>query len=272
MRAVAVTLAGHVRDHQLIQEMKRLFKQEKIWSVRQKVLEAVGKMKIASLRPELEAVIASEESLPSEKAKAIVSLLEVVDGINRAEIERLGTSNRSGLRQLACRAVVHYQSLRDLDRLFDLARDSHPDVRLEAIQAIGQLRPEKQNEVIQMARRSLRDPNCQVAASAAWLMTLYHPEEGGRAFERQLYDHRPEVRVLAAAASSATGRYGAPLATQQMQQHPDPYVRLNLAIGLIDVRQSVDEAVSHLSQMLLSEKENWYTWDVGLFHVIMNKP
>lgn len=273
IRAMAVKLAGHLRDHQLKEEVKRLFKNERVWAVRQKVLEAAGKMKIASLRPQLEALIASDESLPGEKALAIAALLEVIETINRPEIERLSSSNRSGLRQLACRAIVHYQSMRDLDRLFFLSKDPHPDVRLESIQAIGQLRPSNQEDsIVELARRGILDGNPQVAASAAWLLTLYAPEEGSKAFHGQLQDERPEVRALAAAALAATGKYGEAIAAEHFQMHPDPYVKLNLALGLIGVRHSTQQAAQHLTHMLLTDRDKWSLREAGLFQALVNIP
>lgn len=273
IRAMAVKLAGHFRDHRLMEEVKRLFHSEKVWAVRQKVLEAAGKMKIVSLRPDLEAIIASQGSLPAEKSIAIESLLEGVEAINRPEIERLVSSERSGLRQLACRAIVHVQSIRDLDRLFHLVSDLHPDVRLEAFQAIGQLRPPNENNVVvEAARRGIRDTHAKVAASAAWLLTLYASEEGGQAFDRLLHDHRSDVRSFAAAALGATGKHGVACAEGHFKTHSDPYVRLNLALGLIGLRQSTADCLQFLSRMLASDKEKWRTLDVGIFQAIVNTP
>lgn len=271
IRAMAVKLAGHCRDHQLIVEVKRLFKEEKVWSVRQNILEAAGNMKIYPLRADLEAVIASEETLPSDKALAIAALLNIIDTINRSEIERLSSSNRSGLRQLACLAIAHYQSLRDLDCLLELTRDTHPDVRLASLQAIGQLRP-KSNEIANLAKRCTSDGNPQVAVSAAWLLTLYTPQEGFKAFEELLEDERSEVRLIAAAALASTGSYGIPFATEKFSNHPDPYVKLNLALGLIGQRQCTSNAAQHIKKMLLTEKTKWSSLEVGLFKVIANHP
>jgi HEAT repeat protein len=272
VRTVAVKLAGHFRDHNLVKEVKRLFREEKVWSVRQQVLEAIGKMKIISLRDELERVIASNESFATEKALAISSLLELLDTINRNEIERLASSNRAGLRQLACKAIAYFQSLRDLDQLLWLAGDSHPDVRLEALQAIGQLRPNGNVEkILALARQSAQDLNYKVALSAAWLLTLYIPEEGQRILERFLHDGRRDVRALTAAALGATGRYGITLTLDQFRIHSDPYVRLNLALGLLGQRQAVQEAADYVRQILMTEKDNWSTLEAGLFRAIMNK-
>lgn len=273
VRGVAVKLAGHFRDHQLIEEVKRLFNEEKVWAVRQEVIKAIGKMKIASLKNNLELLIASDESLAAEKALAISALLELIDSINRVEVERLSSSNRAGLRQLACQAIAYFQSIRDLDQLLRLAKDPHPDVRLEAFQAIGQLRPTQQLEdVLAIAHHGIHDANYQVALSAAWLLTLYAPLEGQQSIERFLHDKRRDVRILAAAALSSTGHYGIMLMLDQFRSHSDPFVRLNLAFGLIGQRQATEEAANYLRQMLITENEKWSKSQVGIFEAIINKP
>lgn len=274
IRAVAVKLASHFRDQKLLEEVVRLFKEEKVWVVRQKVLEAVGKMKVSLLRPDLEALIASDESLPAEKVLAIAALLELIDTVNRVEIEKLAASNRSGLRQLACQLIAHFQSDRDLDQLLLFAGDYQPDVRFQAYQALGQLKPlNKQNPlIIEAARRGIKDQNYRVALSAAWLLTLYEPQEGQQAFIRHLQDERREVRALAASALAATGPYGITLALDQFRTHSDPYVRLNLALGLIGLRQATNEASACVKTMLVADKEKWSTMEAGLFRAIVNKP
>ena len=273
VRQVAVKLASHFRDQKLIGQVKYLFKHEKTWPVRQRVLEAIGTMKIDSLRLDLEGLVASENSLPKEKALAITALVELLDQVNRPEIERLAQSNRSGLRQLACQAIAHFQSLRDLDCLLQLAQDAQADVRLEAFQAIGQLRPVSQVEaVLSVARRGIKDAHPQVALSAAWLLILYAPEEGKQAFIPFLADDRRDVRLLAAAALSTAGSYGMSLVLDQFRTHSDPYVRLNLALGLIGQRLAVQDAAVFLNHMLMTEKDKWSTLESGLFSAISNKP
>lgn len=273
IRSVAVKLAGHFRDYKLIEEIKRLFKEEKVWAVREEVLGAIGKMKIVSLKSDLEDLIASDESTAEEKALSISALLELLDTINRTEIENLSTSNRAGLRQLACEAIAYFQLLRDLDQLLLLAEDPKSDVRCEAFQAIGQLRPTESVENIKaLARQGVQDSNYQVAISAAWLLTLYVPEEGQKAFIRFFNDKRREVRALSAAALGATGRYGITLVLDQYRSHPDAYVRLNLALGLIGQHQAIQETANYLKQMLTTDKEKWSTLELGIFRAILNKP
>lgn len=272
LRTIAVKLAAHFRDDKLIEEVKRLFHEERVWSVRQKVLEAIGKMKILSLKPELEALIGSSETSAKEKALAIAALLELLETINRQEVERLSSSSRSGLRQLACQAVAYFQCKEDFDQLLHLVKDPQADVRFEAFQAIGQLRPDQQETVLAVARQGILDNHYHVALSAAWLLTIYAPEEGQKVLLRFLHDKRRGVRYLAAAALNAAGQYGIALSHDQFRQHPDPYIRLNLALGLIGQRESVQEAAAYVSYLLATEKEKWRTLEAGLFHAIVNLP
>jgi len=272
VRRVAVKLAAHFRDQMLIDQVKRLFKEEKVWLVREEILEAIGKMRIVSLGRDLEGLIASDDTLPAEKALAISALLELLDEIPQIDVERLASSLRSGLRRLACQAIVYFQSLRDLDTLFSLAVDSHSDVRMEALQAIGQLRPVNQREkILTLARQSVQDRNDNVAISAAWLLTLYAKEEGQIVFQRLLHRPRRNVCILAAAALGATGGDGLPLTLYAFRSHIDPYVRLNLALGLIAQRHAVDEAAGGVKQIFSEEKKKWSVLEVGLFQAILSQ-
>lgn len=273
VRSTAVKLAGHFRDQKLIDEVKRLFREEKVWLVRKELIEAIGEMKIMELKNELESLIASDQSLEIEKTLAITSLLELLETINRPEVERLAYSNRSGLRQLASKSIAYFQSLRDLDLLLVLAQDYHSDVRSEAFQAIGQLRPKEQiNTIIALAKKGVSDPNYKVALSAAWLLTLYLPQEGQQVFANFLQDNRRDVRVLAAAALAACGKYGLELTRKEFFQHYDPMVRLNLALGLIYQRHFVDEASNHIKEMVIHNQDKWNCFEVGIFRAIYNKP
>lgn len=269
IRAVAVELSSNLRDAKLIAEIQRLFKEERVWEVRQQVIKAIGKMKIKTLSSDLKALIASEKSLAEEKALAIEALIHIWDEANREEIVKLTASNRAGLRLLASRAIGHFCSLRNIDQLFILATDHHAQVRLSAFQALGLIRPvENQEAILHLSRRGLQDPDFKAAISAAWLLTLYNPKEGQQALEKYLLHDRRDIRLLASAALNATGKYGAPLIGRCFTTHADAYVKLNLAIGAISQRLAVDQAAGVIDSILSSEKEKWSQREEGIFHYI----
>lgn len=269
IRAVAVKLAGHFRDAKLKEAVKRLFKEERAWIVRKEVIEAIGGMKLKEMRGHLELLIGSPESSAEEKSLAIAALVELLDEVNREEIVRLSSSNRAGLRLLACQAIAHFRSLRDQDQLMSLAKDHHYHVRAAAFQALGLLRPlDSSAQILALARPAIHDNHPYTAISAAWLLTLYSPNEGCQAFERHFSSDRRDIRILASSALAATGRYGTPLTYALFQSHPDPYVRLNLAIGLIGQRTAPMQAANVLDQVMTGEKEKWRWEEKGIFRAV----
>lgn len=269
IRAVSVELSSHLRDAKLKDGIKRLFKVDQNWIVRQNVLKAIGSMKIRELKPELKSLIESDQALAEEKALAIESLVALWDEVGRDEIQQLAQSNRAGLRLLACQVIAHFQNNRDLDLLLKLAQDHNASVRVASLQAIGLLHPEgeRATEAISLARSQLRDSHRKVWVSAAWLITLYSPEEGQQVFEWLLTNGSRDEKIWAAAALSSTGKYGAPLARRYVEYHPEPYVKLNLALGLICERNQ--KAIEVLAQGVKLEKEKWSWAEEGLFQALV---
>ncbi len=273
IRGTAVKLAAHFKDQALIDQVKILFYKENNWSVRKEIISAIGKMKIVDLKDQLKAIIANDESLAAEKALAIASLLELLDTIEKSELEKLKGCNRSGLRQLACKAISYFSLNGHLDILIELTQDAHPDVRMEALQAIGKLRPKGlDDKIVTIAKKGICDSNSSAALTAAWLLCLYSPLEGQKEIQYYLQDNRREVQLFAAAVLKATGHYGIELMLNQVYSHKDPYVRLNLAIGLIGQRVLVPFATETIQKILLTEKEAWRKETFGIFNFITNKP
>jgi HEAT repeat protein len=269
IRATAVKLACECRDNKLIIEIQNLFKKEKSWSVRKKIIKAIGKMKIREMKSTLENLVVSEESIFTEKLLASEALLNMVDKINDKNLEKLVSSPYSGLRRLACQIIAHFLSFENINYLLVLAYDPHAEVRLEALQALGQLKSKtEESKIIEIARKSIQEGNRHIAITGAWLLTLYVPKEGETAFKFFLADSRKDVRRLAAAALSSTGAYGSPLMLEQFRTHSDPYVRLNIAIGLIGQQIVVKEVCQFLKEILEGEKEKWTREAVGIFQPI----
>ncbi|MBA2368013.1 MAG: HEAT repeat domain-containing protein [Candidatus Protochlamydia sp.] len=272
IRALAVQLAGHLHDARLIAEIKRLFKEEKMRQVRQEVIKAIGKMKLIELRASLEDLIASEISPSEDKALAIESLVHLFDAMQENEIKRLAFSNRAGLRLLACKVIVHLSSVRDLQILYDLTQDSNPQVRAAAFQAIGLLRPREEKELVLLcARKGTQDLHFKAAISAAWLLSLYQPEEGNARLKDYLMSPKQEVRLMASAAVAAAGAYASPLALQYFESHSDPFVRLSLALGLIGQRMACPEAGHVIKEIITHDKQNWCEVEFGHFTAISNR-
>jgi HEAT repeat protein len=269
IRAFAVKLASQLHDEKLICLIKQLFYSEKVPLVRYEVIKAIGTMKIFELKDELELFISSEQNLSEEKALAIQSLVSLLDAPQREEIVHLTQSNRVGLRLVACESIAHFQSIRDLDQLLILTGDYHPDVKMASYQALGMMKPTKHKDIIlEAARKGIKDHHFKVALSAAWVLMLYQEEEAKEVLERYLLSSKAEVRLIASAALAQSGKAGINLASRFFKTHTDPYVRLNLACGLVKQRVHLKSASQVIKQVLVSQKEKFCEVTCGIFNPI----
>lgn len=262
VRNVAVQVASDFRDAKLQAEILRLLRNEKNWEVRLGAIRAVGKMDIKQAKPELMSIIADGRARADEKAAAIQSLVAMLETADRKEVMALAKSDRAGLRQLACQVVAYCDLNRDLDLITPLLRDYHPEVRASATLACGMFRTEHVKEMI-------RDPDPYVAMTAAWGSTIIDPNFGQKAFETLIDHPSRDIRLKAAAALVATGKYGASLIEKYFHQTKDPYIKMNLALGLINQRKETEHACYALFTGLLKEKERWMWDEDGFFRLLM---
>ncbi|MCE5317085.1 MAG: HEAT repeat domain-containing protein [Parachlamydia sp.] len=271
VRTIAVKLSGRLFDATLQDEIRRLFRSESNWQARLEVIRAAGSMRIVSLQPELVAIVGSTQSHAAEKAAAMTALVNLLDTVDRNEVEKLAKSDRAGLRQLACVVIRHLQLKRDADLLVQLVSDNRAEVRAAAWHTLGTLRlsqVEPAQSLSNLARKSLSDPDPSVAITAAWALTLIDPTTGQAALEPFLAHQEKEVRLLAAAALSATGQYGLPLAQAIFARTKEPSMRLNLALGLLGQRVQTKEACSAVAEVLL-QQERWMLDERGGFEMVL---
>lgn len=252
IRAVTVKLASNFRDSSLQEEVFRLLSSERNSLVRVEIIKALGKMKIKEAEKKLVAILSSSSSLAEEKASAIEALVTLIESANRSEIKKLSLSKRAGLRELACQVISHTFDCDNSDLLIPLLHDHSSDVRCSAVQTLGLLRLNECNgtEISTYLAPLLQDPDPYVAISAAWAMTLYEPRQGLAAFNRWLTHPNKEWRHFASGALAATGKYGTPLMQNMLVEINDPFVQVNLALGLIAQRQETARASKVLSRFL----------------------
>lgn len=265
IRKLTLQLAGNLRDEVIRKEVYKIFQQEKDWHIHQEAIKAVGAMKIQEARPLLVSIIASDTSSAEEKAAAIQSLVLLLDSMDREEIRKIAANDRAGLRLLACEVVAHFDQVSNLDLILPLVSDNHADVRAAALGTLGYLRGcdppgtkqyDRQN-IANLAVSKLKDPEAEVAIMAAWLLTLNDPLRGQKALEPWLADAVRDNRILASAALAASGRYGFPLTVTAFYKTQDPYVKMNLAMGMIGQRIETEAACDSLYEGLAKLKEKW---------------
>ena len=170
------------------------------------------------------------------------------------------------LRVLAAQAIGNLHSQRDCDLLLELCADYHCEVRASALHALGLLRPTMQGakpsslledplsnkgpalllrlpqlnaqlpSMTNLAISKLQDPSPEVSITATWMLTLHAPELAKAPLEYWLNHAQADLRYLAAAALSSTGQGGIPLMQHFFHNTQDTFVKMNLAIGLINNR------------------------------------
>jgi HEAT repeat protein len=270
IRAVAVKLASHMHDARLSDEVIRLFHEERNWIVRLEVLKAMGSMKVHESRPLLMNLIASSTSTAEEKLASVKSLVELLDTIETEELKQLASSDRSGLRLLACKLIEYFDLNQEMDVLADFLMDNHAEVRIAALHALGIMRVSlKEHPTLNsLCIKLVKDPNPQVAIMGAWVMTLNLSPLGAEAFAKLLKNENPEVRHTSAAALASTGKYGLAILLAQFKEASDPFVRMNLALGLIMQRTATDPACKILYEGLII-KERWMWEESGYFKVLL---
>ncbi len=272
IRSVAVQMASGFGDASLKDEIIRLMEEEPIWLVRLEVMRAVGQLRIKELEPKLKEILSSGKNTIEERRTAIEALVSINDEVSFEEWGRLAKSDRAGMRHFACNLAAHFELEEAKEEILLLAVDTHPDVRIAALNTIGlvylkDLDVEVAKELIE---RALGDSHPSVAITATWLAALLDPAMALPHFEKWLKSSLAEDRRFAAAALSATGFRCAALSQRVLKESDDPYVRANVAIGLIGQRVVVDQCCDTLYNFMNEEKRMvmWDNRSNALFQVL----
>ncbi|MDP1836577.1 MAG: HEAT repeat domain-containing protein [Chlamydiales bacterium] len=269
IRGISVDLVGQMRDASLCSEIVRLLNQERTWSVRLAAIHAVGHMKVRDAQGICENILANPMAQAEEKAAAIESIVNLMDSAKPINMDELVSSNRAGMRLLACQIAAFCGEFDDISPLYPLLSDVNAEVRSIALQVIGLLRSKDQDSsvIISIAQSKLADPEPMVAISAAWLLTLEDSVAGQKALRKWLSYPKREVRLQATAALVSTGKHGLPLMRDIFEAAQDPYIRMNLALGLIGQRIAVPEACAALTDAL-KINDRWMWEKEGLFRYV----
>jgi HEAT repeat protein len=262
IRSVAVQMSCSYGDAPFKDEIKRMMTEEKVWMVRLQVIQAVGALRIHSMAPKLHALVQSDKTMIEERQAAIESLIHMTDSIDLEEIIRLSRSNRAGLRQFSLGIATHFREAGAKDVVIKLLNDSNPDVRVSALNSLGLYYRETMTaeEVKDVLKPRLEESDPRVSITAAWVAMLLDPNLGRAIFEKWLGDSSADNRRFAASALAATGGCGISLCIETLNKNTDPYVRANVAMGLIGQRLEIKGSSDCLYDFLSNEKKRWM-WD-----------
>jgi HEAT repeat protein len=263
LRSIAVKLATTFGDAPLKDEIARMLKAEKVWYVRLDVIRAVGTLRLLELKTDLKEIIGNPRTLVEEKAAAIVALVSMYDSIDRGELLSLVQSDRAGLRQLAAEMIAHLNLHEELDLLLPLLRDASSDVRISALNALALMRVQKIGcvNVSELLEENLHNTSPEVAITAAYVLLLLDERQGSHHLGQWLKSENPEWRRFSSAALSSSGKYGLKLILKEFKEAQDPYVKINLAMGLIGQRIQVNAACDAIHKVLSQEKNTLWMWE-----------
>ncbi len=263
LRAVAVRLAAGFGDAPLRDEILRLFRTEKVWYVRLEVIKAIGQLQIGAAKSMLKELIAQPRTLTEERGYAILALVNMYEQVEPEDLKQLLHSKRAGLRELACHIVAHLELKDKLDELLPLLQDTSFEVRLAALNCLGLMRDAQnpRQDILEKIRPCLNDHTQQVAITAAWAVLLYGDKEGEKRLEKWVKDSEPQMCRLASAAVAFSGMQGLPLAKKLIRECDDSYVQVNLALGLIGLRQETKLASDVIYHLFSKEHKELWMWD-----------
>ncbi|MBI5272847.1 MAG: HEAT repeat domain-containing protein [Chlamydiia bacterium] len=273
IRSVAAQMAVAYQDAPLREEIARMISEEKIWVVRLEVIKAAGALKMKSLAPKLQAIVQSDKATYEERQLAIEALLNIYEEMSLQQFTELARSNRAGIRHLACVLASHFELKEAGDEILKLVHDSHPDVRIAALNALGlSYRKNLPSTVVMEALPSVLDDTYPAAAiTAGWVAMLVDPSLGRAHLEKWFNDPLAENRRLAASALAATGKSGVGLSLKILKESSDRYVKANLVMGLLGQREEVKMCCDVIYDFLQEEKRLWM-WDTRpnpLFQVLV---
>lgn len=269
LRAISVEIAGTLRDDRLREEISRMLNEEKVWAVRHEAIRAAGRMAIKSATAQLEAIVSDPTSRAEDKAVAMQALTGLVDTADSEKIGDLVTSNRAGLRELACVIVAEQDDSPEVELLTPLLVDHHPKLRALALQAIAVSTPvsECPEPVLEHVRRCLTDSDPLTSLTAAWILSPLDSDHAlaMSVFQRWLVDPSLDTQRMAAGILAATGPYGLVQMRRVVGSHPDGYVRANIGLGLLGLRDALPQACAALTTALHHLPERWMWREYGLF-------
>lgn len=258
LRLFGVRFAAHLGDGVLQEELARMIEEEHVWFVRQEVIQAIGQLRITSLKPELVKIVAHPKTIAEEKVKAILALVQMYDGVRTDDLNNLLSSKRAGLRQLGCELVGYFDLYSDATKLEKLLQDSSPDVRTYALRTLGLMNVKIEQEKL---AQLMQDSYPQVSITAAWVACRQGDKAGVESIKKWLGDIHPRWRWLAASMLPRCGHVALPLIQEQLTSHEDPFVKANLALGLVGQRMLVEKASQVIDDFFRDPETGPLMWD-----------
>ncbi|MBM3201525.1 MAG: HEAT repeat domain-containing protein [Chlamydiae bacterium] len=257
LRALAARLSAQYRDKLLGLELIRLIKEEKNWFVRLEALSALEGFCLKEARPLLEDILSSKDSSAEEKMLAIKAMASFYKNLGTRERKELFSSARTGFRQLGLELVRRFRMNDVADEVLQLIEDPSLYVRISALKLLASMKLDntKQELVISKIDKLLEDPHPAISLTSAWVMMQYDAPKAAKVFADWLSCKEPRNRRLAASVLSSTGFIGSIYVQKHFYEAQDPFVKANLALGMLGQRTDVSVACDYLFGFLKQTKQ-----------------
>lgn len=257
VRSASIKLAARLRDKTLQQEMLNIIAKERLYDLKLDAIRAAGSMKIIEAKELLINIITSDREGDEAKAAAIEAYVNMDRSLRSEDLRRMAKSQRVGFRTLSAVAIEHLDLVDEMDILVDHLSDTHRDVRRYALIALGRMmgKVEFPKEAVRKKLVPLlNEKDVSTRIAALWLMTLIDPPAAEKQFLQCLESPLVEVRVKTASAISSTGVPGMDLMKKAFQRSRCPYVRLNLAVGMVQLGIEDSETLATIKEALSGDE------------------
>ena len=271
LRGVAARLSASYWDPELIERLRQLLREERVWFVRLDVINSLGAMEVGQSKGDLKKIAISSRSSAAEKVAAIGALLAIYETVGEREFGQLVESKWAGLRQLACDIVAHLDWEAKRGVVESLLGDSSSDVRIAALNTLYLLGlKDLSSSTLDHMKAMMADTNPFVAVTAGWIALRFDPKSALAHLKKWVGSDDDAVRRFAAFAISHGGTEGLPLARKVLKTSPDPFVRINIALGLAEHGRDKAFACDAIYEFLThcSEKIMWETAPNPLFRLL----
>ena len=252
MRYVTLRMVSRYNDKVLQDDILRMTKEEKNWFVRIGLIEAIGEMGLEKGTPFLRDIIESRRSSHDERASAVQSYVRICDKLDYNDVQALLSNKRAPLRELAVALIAHYEEEAHYPSLFNLLEDHSFDVRMKVLVSLASINID--DGIIQKEKKKIltciEESNPYVSLLASWLLLKVDSE---RAIEELVKSVKSGNQDRASYAACLLGRGGdrtAMVVQQLLDEEKNPFVRVNLALGMIYQQTNTKRAANVLAEFL----------------------
>ena len=273
IRAMALQLSVRYRDEIIIEKIRNMIAKEKVCFVKLEAIKALGMMQAGGSRAYLKKIITDDKALDEEKEAAVISLVSGYGFVSHNEILQLLHSNRSGLRCLGCNIIGFIDKQDGEKDLYPLLKDLSPDVRMAALNnlyllGISSLSPDSIAHIAMLCE----DSNPRVSILASWILAPYFIEKSTAKLQFWLQSSRQNIRCMAAYFLAKIGKQEKENIVLVLKNSMDPFVRLNMALGMlgseIDDQLALDEIAFFLKNN--QKKIMNFTPPFSLFSLVLS--